>query len=288
MGIHILENEYLKVQVADAGAELVSVFDKTAGRERIWNADPAVWNRHAPILFPFVGRVAGNEYRIGGNSYSMKTQHGFARDMDFACCDTDELSVTHRLTWTESTKAVYPYDFILTVKHSLESRRLTVEWRVENSGGEKMYYSIGGHPGFMLPEGAKKEDCFISFPGKTELTYFSVGSDGLALPDTGRTLIADNGFVPFDASVFDTWIFAHQGITSVQIAGADKRPYVTMNCEGFPLLAVWAKDSGPFICLEPWFGRTDDAGFAGSLDEKPEIETLEPGDAKNVSYSMEF
>ena len=50
----MLENEYLKITVADAGAELISVWDKTTGRECIWNADPAVWNRHAPILFPFV------------------------------------------------------------------------------------------------------------------------------------------------------------------------------------------------------------------------------------------
>ena len=59
MGMHILENEYLKVMVADAGAELSSVYDKETDTERLWDADPAVWNRHAPILFPFVGRVIG-------------------------------------------------------------------------------------------------------------------------------------------------------------------------------------------------------------------------------------
>ena len=47
MAMHILENEYLKVMVADAGAELSSVFDKETEEERLWNADPAVWNRHA-------------------------------------------------------------------------------------------------------------------------------------------------------------------------------------------------------------------------------------------------
>ena len=109
MGTHILENEFLKVQIVDAGAELLSVFDKASGTERIWNADPSVWNRHAPILFPFVGRVAGNEYRTGGKSYAMKTQHGFARDMEFTCLEETPLAVKHCLTATEATKEIYPF-----------------------------------------------------------------------------------------------------------------------------------------------------------------------------------
>ncbi len=57
MGTHVIENEYLRATVADAGAELISVREKASGAERIWTGDPAVWNRHAPLLFPFVGKV---------------------------------------------------------------------------------------------------------------------------------------------------------------------------------------------------------------------------------------
>lgn len=42
MTMHILENQFLRVAVADAGAELSSVTDKDRGQERIWTADPAV------------------------------------------------------------------------------------------------------------------------------------------------------------------------------------------------------------------------------------------------------
>ena len=66
MADHILENESLKIRIADAGAELCAVWDKELAAERLWSADPAVWNRHAPILFPFVGRVIGGKYRIDG------------------------------------------------------------------------------------------------------------------------------------------------------------------------------------------------------------------------------
>ena len=79
--MHILENEALTLAIADKGAELSRVWDREAGCERLWGADPTVWNRHAPILFPFVGKVIDGKYRVNGREYEMKTQHGFARDL---------------------------------------------------------------------------------------------------------------------------------------------------------------------------------------------------------------
>lgn len=66
--------------VSAHGAELQSLrFD---GREYLWQGDPAYWGRRAPILFPIVGKVAGDVLRVDGQSYPMK-QHGFARDVEF-------------------------------------------------------------------------------------------------------------------------------------------------------------------------------------------------------------
>ena len=53
----ILENENLRVTVESHGAELVSVVNKQTGAEMLWQADPAVWARHAPVLFPYCGRL---------------------------------------------------------------------------------------------------------------------------------------------------------------------------------------------------------------------------------------
>ena len=54
--MRVLENEELKIQVSDDGAELCSVYDKERGREALWTADPKVWARHAPVLFPVCGQ----------------------------------------------------------------------------------------------------------------------------------------------------------------------------------------------------------------------------------------
>ena len=74
-----MENENLRVQISDHGAELSSIYDKAADREAVWIGDPAFWNRHAPVLFPFVGKVNGGFYTHKGVKYPMG-QHGFARD----------------------------------------------------------------------------------------------------------------------------------------------------------------------------------------------------------------
>ena len=285
MPVHILENENLKAQVSDAGAELISVFDKKRRIERIWTGDPAVWNRHAPILFPFVGKVIDGKYRAADKEYPMKTQHGFARDMDFACVEEDAHSVAHCLAASDFTRAVYPYEFRLTVRHSLEGPRLRVEWTVQNAGDEGMYFSIGGHPGFLLPEGVRKEDAFILFPGADRLAYLSASKAGYALPEK-KTL--PGGMVRYREDIPDTWIFEDGQVKQAGIALPDGEPFVMMDCAQFPMLAVWANPKGPFICLEPWFGRTDDEGFSGTIDRKKGIQFLEPGKKKEIAYSIDF
>ena len=53
-----IQNEFLSLTVDTHGAEAVSL-KNAAGEELLWQADPAVWKRHAPILFPWTGKLKG-------------------------------------------------------------------------------------------------------------------------------------------------------------------------------------------------------------------------------------
>ena len=64
--MHTIENEELRVMISDHGAELSGIFDKKNNREVLWNADPKYWKRHAPVLFPNVGRLYKDTCLIGG------------------------------------------------------------------------------------------------------------------------------------------------------------------------------------------------------------------------------
>lgn len=294
MAIHVLENEFLKVSVADAGAELSSVIDKESGLERIHDANPEVWNRHAPILFPFVGKVVGGVYRIGDKEYSMKTQHGFARDMEFEFVEKGEDFVTHRLLPTEDTRKSYPFEFELLVTHAFDKenpRLLRVTWEVKNHGDDTMYYFIGGHPGFTTVETdpLAKEEYYLEFVGCDSIEYFGINMETtFATPKETKTAALDNGFLKFNDDVYITLLFDNQKFDKVRICRPDKTPYVTMECGGFTSYGIWAKKNGNFICLEPWAGRTDDHGFTGSIDEKIGVNILKAGESGTIQHSIEF
>ena len=77
-----VSNQELTIRVSEHGAELSSIVANATGKEYLWQADPAFWKRHSPVLFPIVGSVWNTEYRNEGTVYPL-SQHGFARDMDF-------------------------------------------------------------------------------------------------------------------------------------------------------------------------------------------------------------
>tara|TARA_R110002049_G_scaffold18043_3_gene69424 strand:+ start:10503 stop:10925 length:423 start_codon:yes stop_codon:yes gene_type:complete len=78
--IHKISNNEASASFKVKGAEMISF--RTNNLEYIWQADPEVWPRHAPLLFPIVGQLKDKEYIYKGQTYPMK-QHGFARDNDF-------------------------------------------------------------------------------------------------------------------------------------------------------------------------------------------------------------
>ena len=60
--MQVLENERFRVEINEFGAELTRFTSKKDGTEYIWKGDPAAWKRHAPILFPIVGRLKDKTY----------------------------------------------------------------------------------------------------------------------------------------------------------------------------------------------------------------------------------
>lgn len=288
-----IENDFLKVGVADHGAELSSIYDKEKGHEVIWTADPKYWKRHAPVLFPFVGKVNGGQYRYRGKSYPMG-QHGFARDMDFTLVSATDNEITYVLGSDAQTRAKYPFDWKLTITHRLEGRTLTVQWQVtDTSDSEDLYFAIGGHPAFNVPAdpGQKKSDYWLYFDGVDRADYILIDPEAEAAdPEHPQTLSTDGGYVKITDTLFDNdaFIFDNGEIQKVALCYPDKTPYVSMDLTGCPSLGVWSKphSDAPFVCLEPWIGRVDNKGFAGELPEKFGEQHLTPGAVFNASYTI--
>ena len=60
-----IHNEFLTLTVDTHGAEAVSL-KNAAGEEMLWQADPAIWKRHAPILFPWTGKLVDGTFTAKG------------------------------------------------------------------------------------------------------------------------------------------------------------------------------------------------------------------------------
>ena len=72
----ILENESFRVEINPFGAELSSFRSKKTGTEYVWGGDPAAWKRHAPVLFPIVGRLKAASRSKSRSTASAATSNG--------------------------------------------------------------------------------------------------------------------------------------------------------------------------------------------------------------------
>ena len=288
---YTIENEFIRLTIDSLGAEMVSAVDRATGSEMIWCADPAVWNRHAPILFPYAGKLTGDHFKAADGKLYEGKQHGFARDNEFECIENTENKTVHRLVSTEETKKVYPFDFAFTVTQELSGRTLTITWNVENTGDDDMYFSVGGHPAFMIPE--QYDIVFnkgLENHTETELEYVLIDPETAGVDAAHpRKLKLQDGRIPYTRTLFDedALIFDNTQVERVGVE-VDGKPYVTLTCKGFPSVGVWSKPKAdaPFVCLEPWIGRCDNVGFDGELKDKYGEQHLKAGETFQAGYTI--
>lgn len=288
MGSYTLENDQIAIAVDSHGAELKSLVRKDTQTEYMWKADPEFWGRTAPVLFPFVGAVNNKEFRTKGQTFTMG-QHGFARDMEFELESKTEDALWFVLNSSEETLAKYPYAFVLKIGYRLCGSTAEVIWQVENPSDEELPFSIGGHPAFNCPiePGKKQTDYQISFDVKGPITSTRL-EDGLASAETDVYELKD-GFLPVTEHLFDkdALIIEGQGVKKVALCDAQGKAYLTVSMDA-PLFGIWSPTgkNAPFICIEPWYGRCDDAGYTGELKDRKWGNLLAPGQTWKESFTI--
>lgn len=288
MALFQISNEKITVQVDSMGAELKSLKEIASGREYMWNGDPQYWKRTSPVLFPLVGGLQNGVYRLDGREYSMG-QHGFARDMEFKLKSQVATEIWFTLESSEETMAKYPFPFSLELGYELADRTVIVKWRVRNPAKECMYFAIGGHPAFLCPieEGTKQTDYRIRFDTEGQVISSAL-ENGLI---NGRTMEYEltDGSIPVTEHLFDgdALVIEHDQAHSVELVGPDGRAYLTVTFDA-PLFGVWSppNKNAPFICIEPWYGRCDRAGYAGEWKDREWMQVLHAGETFAAEYKV--
>jgi galactose mutarotase-like enzyme len=288
--LYTLQEAEFICEIDTHGAELKSIKDKKTGREYLWNADPMYWNRTSPVLFPFVGAVKNKKYSYDGKTYNIG-QHGFARDMEFAVKNSSENEMWFELRESEETMARYPFKFHLNIGYRIEGRSVTVLWRVKNTNDGVLYFSIGAHPGFMLPEGDKAS--FRLFDGNgipVKSIRNRVFGEGGCVTDKVQVIDTLDGKLPITEHLFDgdALVIEDNQLGAIEIISEKSdKPLVSVMFTS-PLVGLWSPPhkNAPFVCIEPWYGRCDKESFDGELSEREYEQKLGAEDEFNVSYKI--
>ncbi len=283
----IIKSDDLTAAINPHGAELSSLTD-ALGRELMTDADPRWWTGRAPLLFPIVGRLNGDAYRLEGQDFAMP-QHGFARRKLFTCVEQAADRTVLRLGADDETRAVYPFEFRLEASFVIRGARLDVAVTVENAGTEDMPFSFGFHPAFAwpLPFGATASRHRVLFDqAETADVRRTAAGTGLIAAEAEASPVAGRALVP-DASMFERDALIWDQLNSRGLLwGADGEPNLRIEFPDTPWLGLWQKPGARYLCIEPWAGMADPVHFSGEIWKKPGIMRLVPGARRAFRLSV--
>lgn len=280
--VHTLQLFDYCVAVDTLGAELVR-FEKNS-LNYLWNKAIPFWQRQAPVLFPIVGKLKNGKYLYQGTEYYLP-QHGFARDRDFELVGQTPESLLFRLD--DNKHPGYPFEFELYIGYFLSIDGLKVTYMVINKGLVVMPFSIGAHPAFMCPlyPNETLEDYYFEFEND-QLLHQTKLVDGLLaneikLPLTDKKLPVSETLFQDDALVLSEfrskWIMLKGPKSSIKVSW-DYCIY----------LGLWKQPNSPFVCIEPWWGVTDNQNTSGDILLKRGIEILPSKETKSFTYRIEI
>ncbi|WP_353989511.1 aldose 1-epimerase family protein [Pediococcus argentinicus] len=288
-----IKSNRLTVEIDQLGAQVTHVVGSESEYDYIWNGQ--AWTRHAPILFPSIGKSNNDQYQLDGKTYSM-SQHGFARDYQWENVKKADDQVLLELKANDKTKELFPFNFVLQVEYKVVENKLITLYRVTNADDKAMPFALGSHPGFNVPvdDDGVFEDYSLTFsPNQKEVQRLGVNPapfrDGTKKPyeavkNSELALnheMFDDGLIIMDAKKIDS-VILHSDQTAHSIK---------LDIKDFPYLTLWAMEhkTEPFLCIEPFAGLPDEASDTPTdwMNKKGNT-ILEPGESREFEYAMEL
>lgn len=284
----ILESSTSQVKINEKGAELCSFILKDVDLEYIWQANNEFWGRHAPVLFPFVGKLKENQYTYKGQTYKM-SQHGFARDMTFEVEETTTDSATFLLSSNADTLINYPFEFEFRISYQLADNDLKITYKVTTKS-EEMYFGVGGHPAFNVPlvDNTNFDDYYLHFaPSKSR---FTLPLEGAYINLAEKTLAQTNTSIQVKRSIFekDALVLETKGENAFSILSDATDHGVVVTYDELPYVGIWSPypKEAPFVCIEPWAGIADTTDTTGKIEEKIGMNLINKGEIFEKSYTI--
>lgn len=287
-----IENDFIRLTVDTHGAEAVSVVNKHTGAEMLWCGDPAVWGRHAPILFPYTGKLTGGKMIAKGMEYA-GGQHGFARDVEHQLLSQTEDTLVLELQADSQTLPKWPYAFVLRSTFRIEETTVHHTLTVENPVEEQLRFGIGYHPAFAVPFDDKHdtEDYEFRFEELESPLCVSSQPNGL-LSGQSYYLARNTRRIPLTDELFqhDSHCMVNLRSKSLAIVEKDTGRRVSCDIEGFPYTLIWSAKATPvrFVCIEPWQSLPGEEEGPLQWEQRPCAASLRQGESWSTTLSTTF
>lgn len=261
---------------------------RSAGRDLLWRADPTIWPRTRPVLYPIVGRVRHGAIRVDGRSYQIPV-HGFAATSRFAIVAQSTDTILLRVEDDERTRACFPFGFRLEIGYSLAPGTLDVTFRAGNPGPGALPYALGLHPGFAWPfAGGLRDSYHVQFEAAERSEVPEITPEGLFSPAHRPVPTLDHNLPLSDAPLGNEALcLLNASSRSVSFVASDTSS-ITMRVEDFPHFAIWSRPPASFLSTEAWTGHGDPHDFDGELSEKPAMRHLAVGAEAQHAVRMCF
>ena len=289
--LYEIKNEHLTVKISDQGAELKSVRSND-GTEYIWQTHPAFWNGSAPIMFPMCSRLWGKIYTYKGKTYSLKT-HGFASVSTFSVIEKSDTNITFEIVSNDTTREMYPFEFVFQVKYTLVENKLSCSMNVFNPDDNTLIFSIGGHPGFNVPlaRGLNFNDYYIDFGEKCEPQSVCFSENGYFTGEMVPFPLKDGHILDLEHSLFDIEGVFLSNTNGTFTLKTDRDSHsISINAPKINFIGLWHEcgTDAPFICIEPWTGMSSVEGVFDDFETKAYMTHLPAHESFSFDFDMQF
>jgi galactose mutarotase-like enzyme len=287
------EETGLRIIVDRLGAELISlarVNENGYWRGFLYRDDDIStpsqgWANHATVMGYYLHRLKEGHSLYRGHQIK-GGNHGFLRSKKwhFVGASTHGTggSVEYRITPNDFSAQEYPLKVDVNLVYAIEANRVHVRFEFRNREPElTAHVSFGLHPGFAA---SSFETFRLQMPRGIYRRWFSPGN---YLSGQTRDIEFAGGEMPFPrAELPGSVILELLDVPRRQFSYVDPPSgrWITLDLTDVPYLTLWS-DGGPFLCIEPCWGLTDNHEQR-AFEDKEGIQTIAPGGVLRASFSM--
>ncbi|WP_339021425.1 hypothetical protein [Spiroplasma endosymbiont of Atherix ibis] len=252
---------------------------KNSGVEILYQANGS-WNKTWPILFPNCGTINGIlEHK--GKEIGLK-RHGFFNEINnWKIIKKSDSKVKIEYISNNNFYAIYPFKFSIIIEMILKEKIFSLNIIVKNLENEKMYFSIGHHPGFIFNQNSNlkllQEQLFTN-KFKSGLVE-NLEKDILIREINNENIDFSNNISYLTDKFSGKDIYLNNGNLEF-----------TLKVNNFKNLVLWKQNNeSEFICVEYWNGIPDMVDKkSNEIKDKPEIISLESNESKEFLLEIHF